>query len=148
MTPKQRIFCDEYLTLQNATQAAIRAGYSPKTARSIASNLLTKVDIQNYIKERLDELQSERVADAEEVMRYLTSVMRGESRSSEIVVEGQGDGISSARVIVKPPNEKDRLRAAELLGKRYSLYTDRINVEGDAQVTIIDDIPKGSEDDP
>jgi phage terminase small subunit len=73
------------------------------------------------------------------VLKYLTSVLRGESQSTEIVVEGQGDGYSQARTIQKEPSEKDRLKAAELLGKRYGLYTDK--VEADVQqVIIVDDL--------
>ena len=140
MTDRQRKFCDEYLIDCNATQAAIRAGYSPKTAKSMGNRLLTYVYIRTYIDEQLAALHDEKVADADEVIKYLTSVMRGESTAEIVVVEGEGDGCSSARRINKAPDEKERLKAAELLGKRYGIFTDKVNVEGGAKVVIVDDL--------
>lgn len=129
LTAKQKRFCDEYLIDLNATQAAIRAGYSEKTARAIGNENLTKPDIKEYIENRMAEKEKELIADQDEVLRYLTSVLRGESQSTEIVVEGTGDGCSEARTILKEPSEKDRLKAAELLGKRYGIYTDKVQAE-------------------
>lgn len=140
MTDKQRRFCDEYLIDCNATQAAIRAGYSQKSAKQIGQENLTKPDLKNYIDDRLSEINSAKTADAKEVMEYLTSVMRGESSAEIVVVEGEGEGYSSARKVQKAPDEKERLKAAELLGKRFGLFTDKVNVEGTAKVVIIDDL--------
>ena len=139
MTDKQQRFCDEYLIDLNGTQAAIRAGYSEKTARNIASENLAKPDIQRYIRERMAEKEKTLIADQDEVLRYLTSVLRGESQSAEIVVEGVGEGRSAARTIQKEPSEKDRLRAAELLGKRYGLYTDKVEADVDLSPIVIKD---------
>ena len=139
MTPKQRRFADEYLIDTNGTQAAIRAGYSKKSARQIADQLLSKLDIRQYIDERLEQIASENIADATEVIKYLTSVLRGESSSEYIVIEGQGDGVSEARRIEKAPDEKDRLKAAELLGKRYGMFTDKMNIDGAIPVVISGD---------
>lgn len=125
MTAKQKLFCDEYLIDQNATQAAIRAGYSEKTAGAIGFENLKKPEIKNYIDERLAELESEKIADAKEVMEYFTSVMRGESRSEIVVVESVGVGVSEARRIMKAPDEKERLEAAKQLSKRYGLNIDK-----------------------
>ena len=136
LTAKQQRFCDEYLIDLNATQAAIRAGYSEKNARNIASENLAKPNISEYIKNRMAQKEKSLIADQDEVLRYLTSVLRGESQSTEIVVEGCGDGISEARIIKKEPSEKDRLKAAELLGKRYGLYTDRVETEVDMELNI------------
>lgn len=136
MTAKQQRFCDEYLIDLNATQAAIRAGYSKKTARSIGNENLMKPYIQKYIDERMAEKESKLIADQDEVLKYLTSVLRGESQSTEIVVEGIGDGCSEARTITKEPSEKERLKAAELLGKRYGMYTDKIDAEVDTDLNI------------
>ena len=136
MTAKQRRFCDEYLIDLNATQAAIRAGYSKKTARKIGQENLTKQDIRQYIDARMAEKESELIADQGEVLRYLTSVMRGESRSSVVVVESLGDFMSEARELEKAPDEKERLKAAELLGKRYGLYTDRVEQDVDMELNI------------
>lgn len=143
MTAKQKRFCDEYLIDLNATQAAIKAGYSEKNARNIASENLTKPNIKAYIDARMAEKENELIADQNEVLKYLTSVLRGESQSTEIVVEGCGDGISEARTIQKEPSEKDRLKAAELLGKRYGLYTDKIEADVDMQLNISIDYGEG-----
>lgn len=135
LTARQQKFCDEYLISGNATQSAIKAGYSEKTANRMASENLTKPDIKKYIEEHMNKMHSEKIATAEEVLRYLTSVMRGESRSHEIVVDGEG-----ARVMSKPPSEKDRLKSAELIGKRYGIYTEKLNVDGVIPVVIKDDV--------
>lgn len=136
LTAKQQRFCDEYLIDLNATQAAIRAGYSKKTANRIASENLLKPDIKAYIEARMAEKESELIANQDEVLRYLTSVLRGKSQSTEIVVEGIGEGCSEARTIMKEPSEKDRLKAAELLGKRYGLYTDKIEADVDMELNV------------
>lgn len=136
LTARQRRFCDEYLIDLNATQAAIRAGYSEKNARNIASENLAKPNIKAYIDERMAEKESQLIATQDEVLKYLTSVLRGESQSTEIVVEGTGDGCSEAHTLKKEPSEKDRLKAAELLGKRYGLYTDKIETDVDMELNI------------
>lgn len=91
--------------------------------------MLRNVKVKKYIDERLEELHNQKTADAQEVLEYLTSVLRGESEAEEIVVEGCGDGVSEARTMRKGPSEKDRLKAAELLGKRFGLYTDKMELE-------------------
>ena len=139
MTPKQKRFCDEYLIDTNATQAAIRAGYSEKTAYAIGNENLSKPEIRAYIDERLAEIQSKSIADATEVMQYLTSVLRGEEKEEVIVVEGCGEGYSSARHIDKAVGAKDKLKAAELLAKRYGLLTDKVGIEGVVPVVISGD---------
>lgn len=139
MTGKQQRFCDEYLIDQNGTQAAIRAGYSKKTANEQASRLLANVNIRAYIDDQLEKMHDKTIADAEEVLRYLTSVVRGESESEIVVVEATGDGLSEAKNVKKAPDEKDKLKAAELLGKRYGLYSDKVNLTGTGTVMIVDD---------
>lgn len=129
LNDKQRQFYKEYIVDANATQSAIRAGYSKKTAYSQGQRLLKNVEGQQYLAELMAEKESKLIATQDEVLKYLTSVLRGESQSTEIVVEGTGDGCSEARTILKEPSEKDRLKAAELLGKRYGLYTDKIEAE-------------------
>lgn len=136
LTAKQKRFCDEYLIDLNATQAAIRAGYSPKTAAASAARLLRNVKVQEYIAQRMAEKESELIADQDEVLRYLTSVLRGKSRAQEIVVEGIGEGCSEARTMEKAPSEKERLKAAELLGKRYALFTDKVDMDADMDLNI------------
>lgn len=140
MTDKQKRFCDEYLIDCNAKQAAIRAGYSPNSAKQIGQENLTKPDLREYIDEQLKKLHDAKIADADEVIKYLTSVMRGESTAEVVVIEGEGEGYSTARRMSKAPDEKERLRAAELLGKRFGLFTDKINVDGGTKVVIVDDL--------
>lgn len=144
MTEKQKRFCDEYLIDLNATQAAIRAGYSKKTARQMANENMSKLYIREYIDKRLAEKESELIADQDEVLKYLTSVLRGETQSEIVVVEGIGEGCSEARTMQKLPDEKERLKAAELLGKRYGLYKDNIEQQVDMELNI--KIDYGEED--
>ena len=139
MTKKQMLFCDEYLIDLNATQAAIRAGYSEKTAYSIGQENLKKPEIAKYIDERMAEKKAALIADQDEVLRYLTSVMRGESQSSVLARTEVG----SEEVIEKAPDEKERLKAAELLGKRYGLYTDKIESDVDMELNITVDYGEG-----
>lgn len=124
MNAKQRKFCDEYLINLNATQAAIRAGYSEKTARQVGQRLLTYVDISAYINEQLERIHNERTADAQEVIEYLTSVMRGEH--TEQALQLVGDGVQEICDI--EVSAKDRLKAAELIGKRYGIFTDKTDL--------------------
>jgi len=136
MTKKQQRFCDEYLVDCNATQAAIRAGYSEKTAYSIGVENLKKPELKNYIEQQMQNMQDKTVASAEEVIQYLTSVLRGQSSAEIVVVEGTGDGCSEARTVQKAPDEKERLKAAELLGKRYGIFTDKMSLDGAIPVII------------
>ena len=129
LTARQQRFCDEYLIDLNAKQAAIRAGYSEKTATEQGSRLLTKVHVKSYIDKRMAEKEKALIADQDEVLKYLTAVLRGESQSEEIVVESVGDFMSEARTMKKAPSEKDKLKAAELLGKRYSLFKDNVKLD-------------------
>ena len=122
MTAKQRLFCDEYLIDLNATQAAIRAGYSEKYAHTNAAKLLQITTIKNFIAARLAEKEDNLIAKQDEVLRYFTSVMRGESRSSVLARTVEG----SEEVIEKPPDEKERLDAAKQLAKRYGLDGEEI----------------------
>ena len=141
MTDKQRKFCDEYIIDCNATRAYLAAYPNIKnehSARTLASRLLTKVDIKSYIDEQLEKISNEKIADAKEVMEYLTSVLRGESQSEIVVVEGIGDGCSEARTMDKAPDEKERLKAAELLGKRYGLFKDNVALEVEPVVIVND----------
>ena len=136
MIDRQRRFADEYLIDLNAEAAAVRAGYSPRYARGNAYKLVARSGIKEYIEKRMAEKESELIADQNEVLRYLTAVMRGESTSEEIIVEGIGDGRSKARKLEKTPSEKDRLKAAELIGKRYGLFTDKIETDIDMDLNI------------
>ena len=135
MTPRQQKFCDEYLISGNATEAAIKAGYSRKTAKQTGSENLAKPDLRAYIDEQLAKIHSAKIADAEEVMKYLTSVMRGEH--TEQVLKLVGEGVQTVTDI--DVSEKERLKAAELIGKRYGLFTDKVGLEGAVPVIITGD---------
>lgn len=145
MTEKQKLFCEEYLKDKelNATQAYLRVYKNVKSdsvASVMASKLMAKPEIKEYIQERLDLIHDENTADAKEVMEYLTSVMRGQSESE--VLKLNSDGYQS--VIKKHPEERDRLKAAELLGKRFGLFKDGVIVDGDSSITI--KVDYGSDD--
>lgn len=129
LTPKQKAFADYYIELGNATEAAIKAGYSKKTAKQIGTENLSKPYIKNYIDERMKLLEDERIAKADEVLKYLTRVMRGEETEEVVVTENIGDFMSEARTIEKDIGAKDRIKAAELLGKRYRLFVDKVENE-------------------
>ncbi len=129
LTLKQKRFADEYIISGNATDAAKKAGCSEKTAFTIATENLKKPYIKQYIGQRLKEIDDKKIAKQEEVLQYLTSVLRGESKSAIVVVEGCGDGYSEARTVKKTPDEKERLKAAELLGKRYRIFSEKSEVE-------------------
>lgn len=135
MTDKQKRFCDEYLIDCNATQAAIRAGYSPKTAKQTGCENLAKPDLKAYIDERLEEMHNEKTADAQEVLEYLTSVMRGEHKEQVLKLVGEGvQTISDIDV-----GAKNRIKAAELIGKRYGMFKDGLAVEVEP-VTLVNDL--------
>lgn len=133
LTDKQKRFCEEYIIDCNATQAAIRAGYSELSARQMGTENLSKPSIREYINElqtRVKQTAPDKIADASEIEQYLTSVMRGEQREQTLKWIGEG-----AQTITDiDVSAKDRLKAAELLGKRYNLFTDTLKVDGVAQV--------------
>lgn len=137
LRPKQKRFADEYIITGNATEAARRAGYSEKTCSVIGDENLRKPNIKKYIDDRMAQLEDATIAKEKEVLQYLTAVLRGESSSEIVVVEGIGDGASEARRMEKAPDEKERLKAAELLGKRYRLFVDKQEVQQDVQVTFV-----------
>lgn len=111
LTLKQKRFADEYIISANATAAAIKAGYSKKTARSIGQENLTKPDIKAYIDERLEKLESEKIATQEEVLQYLTSIMRGDQQEKTLISVGE----FGQKIVDIDVGAKDRIKAAELL---------------------------------
>ena len=137
LTEKQKRFADYYIETGNASESARRAGYKGKNLNNIASENLAKPYIKAYLDQQLREFESKRIASAKEVLEMLTTSMRGEIDEEVIVIEGDGDGVSSARVVKKQIGLKDRIKAAELLGKRYRLFTDKIEVEGAVPVVIV-----------
>lgn len=139
LNEKQKLFCDEYLVHLVGSKAAEKAGYAPSRARVTACELLKKPKVREYIGERMEQKRNELIADQNEVLEYLTSVMRGKTKSEVVVNEFIGGGCSQGRIISKYPDEKEKLKASELLGKAYGL-TNSLKVEADVGVTIVDDI--------
>ena len=132
---RQELFCLEYIKDGNATQAAIRAGYKPKYAGTNADKLLKNPNIRARIDELMAEVQQEKIADAEEVLRYLTSVIRGEA--TEEVAVGTPIG---TEIITKHIGGREQVKAAELLAKRYGLLTENVKLSGGLPVQIVDDM--------
>ena len=137
LNARQKAFCEYYVASGNATEAAIKAGYSYNYANAQIYKMLGNVGIKNYIDELMKKSQNERIATAEEVLQNLTAMMRGEIKEEVVVVEGEGDGVSSARIIKKQVSAKERIKAAELLGKRHALFTDKTKIEGTLPVMIV-----------
>ena len=128
LNAKQKKFVDEYIKNPNATQAALRAGYAKKSARQQANRMLTKDHIKSAIQEQVDSMHSESIADAEEVMEFLSKTMRGEITTEELTNTGS--------VVDVTPALPQRIKAAELIGKRHSLFTDNLNVNSKSDVEI------------
>ena len=139
MTPRQEKFCVEYLIDLNATQAAIRAGYSRRTADRIANQNLRKLEIQSRIKKMRDDYYDKTIMSAKEVEYLLSKAGRGELKEEVVVVEGVGDGFSESKIIKKRLSAKDRIKALELMGKRHHLFEDQDSKLGAEEVQIIDD---------
>ena len=136
LTLKQQRFADEYIISGNIYNSLIKAGYSENYAKSDGCKILANPSVKTYIDEKLKELSDKKIADQHEVLSYLTSVLRGETQSEIVVVEGQGEGVSRAKPMQKAPDEKERLKAAELLGKRMGLFKDKIDVTANVPVII------------
>lgn len=157
LTVKQQAFADYYIESGNATESAVKAGYSKKTAQQMGTENLLKPVISDYIRKKLEEMSSERIADATEVMEYLTGVMRREhkeyvpmtiSKEESKWVNGKKQTAKSEEVeIVEiPARLSDANKAAELLGKRYKLFTEKAEVEVTGAVQFVDDITGDSDD--
>ena len=137
MNERQRRFAEFYIETLNAYDSAIRAGYSERYAKAQSYKMLEIVGIKEYIEKRFDELEEERIAKSNEVLKYLTSLMRGEEKEQTLIGLGQGEqNITEIEV-----SARERLKAAELLGKRYALFTDKMELEGNIGAVIVDDVP-------
>ena len=113
LTAKQQRFVDEYLVDLNATQAMIRAGYSPRTANEQGARLLAKASVQEAVRERMEARKRDTIASAEEVLEYLSGCLRDEEMHPQY-----------------------RQKAAELLGKRYGLYSEALNIKSDNELRV------------
>ena len=125
MNEKQMRFCEEYIIDHNATQAAIRAGYSGKTAKQIGSENLTKHDIAEKIRELEEAIPKKNtIATAEEVLEHFSKVMRGEL-FDQVVKRDEDGNLQKVDVVAKL---SDRNKAAEALAKHYALLVDKVEV--------------------
>lgn len=142
LTEKQKAFCDYYIESLNATESYKKAYRCNKqsTAEVNGSKLLSNAKVKNYIDERMKQLESNRIAKAEEVLAFLTSSLRGEIEEEVVSTESDGEGGIRPTIVKKQISAKDRIKCAELLGKRYALFTEKVNLDGNVGVTIIDDI--------
>jgi terminase small subunit len=131
---KQQRFADEYIISGNIEKSALKAGYSKTYSRSQSHKLLANVGIKAYIDERLKLLGSEKIATQDEVLQYLTSVMRGEEQEKTLI----GIGELGQEIVDIDVSAKDRIKAAELLGKRFRMWTEK--VETDTTQTVVIDV--------
>lgn len=141
LTEKMKRLADKWLELDNLADAHYAAGYSKKANRHAAKNnayrILQRPEVKEYIQKRLAEIESARIAKVEEVMKYLTSVMRGEESEAVVVVTGSGDGYSSAETVEKDVGHRERLKAAELIGRKYGMFTDKLDLNQSGPVQIL-----------
>ncbi|OEC02168.1 hypothetical protein GY31_09120 [Lysinibacillus sphaericus] len=140
LTVKQQAFADYYIELGNATDAYLKAYPNVKkeaTARAAGSRMLTNVSVKSYIDGRMEELKSERVADQQEILELLTAIARGETTSATL--RGIGEGAQTIDEDM-PPTTAERIKAAELLGKRYRMWIDKVETDGKTKVVIVDDV--------
>ncbi|MCY9807469.1 terminase small subunit [Lentilactobacillus senioris] len=134
LTTKQQKFADEYIISGNATQAAIKAGYSENSAQQIGTENLLKPVISNYLKKQLNEIHNDKIDSQQDVMEFLSRVRRGEEK--ETIVTPSGLKVETS------PKIADRVKAAELIGKRYAMWTDKQDITANIEpVKIIDDVP-------
>jgi phage terminase small subunit len=127
LTEQQRRFADEYIITGNIYKSAIIAGYSDNYAKTSAGKLLGNVRVKAYIDERLDKLKKDSIAEQDEILQYLTSVMRGQTEDEQLLVVGDGDFGSSVEKHKRKSDTQARTKAAELLGKRYAMWTDKVD---------------------
>jgi phage terminase small subunit len=147
LTENQKRFCDEYIRTGNISES-YRLAYpnvkKESSASAAGSRLLKNVNARSYVDKRLDELKKESIAEQDEVLQYLTSVMRGEIKDEMLLVTGDETG-SGVEKHEKRSDTMARTKAAELLGKRYVMWTDKQQIEGELGVNIIDDIGEDDE---
>lgn len=142
MNKRQERFVLEWLRDMNATKAAIRAGYSERTAYSIGQRLLKNVEIQTAIKEFHEQRQRESVATVLDLEEFLSETMRGEHKEEVVTSVGEGKGVFHNEIVRKQVSMKDRIRAAELLGKRFGMFDANQVEDVHDEVVIINDAPE------
>lgn len=146
ISDKQKRFCLEYLKDFNATQAAIRAGYSANSASVQAFDLLRNPKLQAFISQINQRIEKKAIMDIQEIQERLTAMARGESIEETVVVEGQGDGFSKARTFTKKVSAKEQAKALELLGKANGLFVDKIQAEVNDGLAVAKAYLEGAKD--
>lgn len=136
MIEKKRIFAEEYVKTGNAYKSAVAAGYAESTAKKQSARMLKDPEILEYLISVEDRYKSSKVAGTEEILAFLTSVMRGESTFEQTAVVGTGNGCSEVVKVELTVSAKERVKAAELLGKRYGVWTDKVEQNTKAAVVI------------
>ena len=137
LNDRQQLFVTEYVKDMNATKAAERAGYSKRTAYSQGQRLLKNVEIKKAVDKLLLKVRKNNIADAVEIEEYLTAVMRGEMKETEMINVGNFE----QELVEVPAKQTTRIKAAELLGKRYAMWTDKQEIDLNQQVVFVDDVP-------
>lgn len=144
MREKHKQFCYEYLKDFNGTRAykEVYKTCTDVTARKNANKLLTRTDISQYIREQTEKIRNDKIADVEEIRELLTEIARGETtKGATVVVEAIGGGLTKAREVNKKPEDKDRLKALELLGKANNMFTDKVDLNANMDINVeIEDI--------
>ena len=139
LTIKQKKFADEYIISGNATESYKVAGYkysSDNMASVEAHKLLRNPKVKTYIDERMRKLEEEAIANQNEILKFLTRVIRDEETEETLISRGEeGQEITTVKL-----SGRDRIKAAELLGKRYGSWTDKLEVEAESRVVIVDDL--------
>ena len=140
MNLRRQRFADLYIELGDATKAYIEAGYKTKSRRAAtanASRLLANPEVREYVQARLAEKEARRIARQDEILEFLTRVIRGEVTEQIPLLDGGGAQVLTQKGL----DAKDRIKAAELLGKRYGLWIDRMEMDLSGVIQIVDDIP-------
>ena len=130
LNDKQKAFADYYIESLNAYESAIRAGYSESYAKSQSYKLLDNVGIKNYIDERMASKDDYRIASQDEILQILTDIARGITEEEVVQFSQLGEELRTTR----KPTIKDRMKASELLGKRYRLFVDKVEADVKQQV--------------
>src|SRR5690606_39059672 len=164
LTPKQQRFADEYLIDLNATQAAIRAGYSPKSAEQQGSRLLSNAKVRAYIDERMAELSRRTGVTQERIIRELARIAfldptklvnmdtvellddaTEDDRAAIAAVKVKTISGEETEMVEREIRFADKIKALELLGKRFGMWIDKQQVDVQGAVQIVDDVPRDDE---
>jgi phage terminase small subunit len=159
ITEKQKLFVQElFKNNHNAKQAAIAAGYSEKTAEVQASRLLRNVKVQEYREKLIKDLEDDSIASIEEILKYYTRVMRRQEKEHIVIttrekvtgmVLNPETGKKERRTVEKetpqtieiPTKVSDANKAAEMLGKNFGIWTEKVDLNTKAAITFVEDLP-------